>query len=1846
MKERRFLASLLAVLTIFNSIPIQATEINVPSSINVESEDTYEILEGSDSSWLSDSGSSLKFRVDADFSTFTGVVIDEEEVASDNYTAYEGSTVVELSNNYLSTLPFGSHTLTMNFSTGAGVDINFTTVDASNYIELTNSYASARFYESTGKLVVTEFYKNGSSKSSYPWYSYRGSITSVEFTNTVTFIGEDAFYGYTGLNSVTFSDTITSIGKQAFRECTGLVGDLVIPSSVTEIGKWAFMKCSGFSSLTLSDSLVTIVDQAFRECTGFKGDLIIPDSVVSIGDSAFYLCSGFDGRLVLSNSLTTIGGKAFWNCSGLTGDLIIPDSVTSLGDSAFLDCVGFNGSLKISNSVEVIGYNTFSGCTGLSGDLVIPDSVTTIHNYAFSNCLNIHNIKGGTNITTIDRYQPFYCSNYTWTSLDTTNEVLLNHSWGNDRRFFVKTVTFDSNGGSDVEVQEIKTYNGSAAVPTAPTKEGYAFKGWYSDEGLTTKYNFSYSVTEDITLYAKWIEVYTLSVTDNYYKNLDDYNNGIVETTSSRVSSLEEKDSQYSYSAVPTEGYLVYGDDSYSGTLSGDVPVVFNYIRGVDVKVYDEYYNENNDLVQSDLRISETIIAGSDYSYDALSPSGYEVEGSANYTGVALTNTEIRFVYKVPAYTITVIDEYQDSEGVVEKSDTRVEDILIRDTSYSYDALVVEGYSVESVTNYSGVASEDLTLTFVYKKIPVYTIKVVDEYLDAAGVVERSETRATDTYMKGESYSYDALKAEKYTVESDTNYSGVADRDLVIKFVYKKYPAYIVTVIDEYLYSDGTVERSETRKTETYFKDDSYSFDSINPVPEGYTLESNSNYTGVVNEDVTITFTYKKIPTYTITVIDEYYKFNGDLEKTETRESKVYMKDDAYSYDALSPEGYSVESATNYAGVATQDITLTFTYKKLPGTFTVTVVDEYLDTDGTLERTEVRLVETYTEGETYNHKPLDLVEYDYIRGSVPSGVVSKNVTLTFVYKKLPVYTLTVIDEYQDTDGTVIDSIVRSIDTYIKGSSYRYDALEFDAKVYELEGSSIRRDEIYGNKEVKFIYKKILYHTVTAYDHFYDTEGTEVAVIKRGSVTIKDRAYFSHSTEGDDYCLGGSLTGHYNEECTDWLWQKAYACDYSLPEDYDVSALCVDTPYEISDAYVHFKRVINGHNSDRSTFTNTETNTIGIANGLGTQSTRYNIYGDTEFHYYYCEVPEHTLTVVDHFGKLEDGIFVEDFQQSRGVVQAVRSPYIDWSDVSLSYTDRYTELHNITYSGKSVDGKPVQNGGNYYVYNYAVEDNRLVYDYLTSDAVAALNNNTVQGYRLSIRDSKVVLSSAPMLEDTVVDIYYLDTTPVYTITVKDNYYDEDGVTLLDSVVRCTDKYESGEEYSFDALNISGYTVSGVASHTGTAVMDMTLEFTYIKNEPEALPTYEITVKDNYYDVDGITLLDSVIRCHDTYEIGSSYSYDALELDGYTLSGVDNISGTVTNDVILEFSYIKNKEVNSYLLRITDNYYDSDNILIESVTREEKIVKEGTPYSYDALEIEGYHVSGTASYKGIVEAETILTFTYIKDKEIYNIKVLDNYYNTDGSLEKTDTRVDMEVEDGFVYNYQALKPDGYIITSATLYQGVVNEDLVLTFTYKKEAPTPEQEPTPEPTPEPSPEPQPVPEPTPVPNPEPEPEVNEYTITVIDKYIINTKSPDRYYISEGHVTDGVSYKTNFYSTNDNEVVVTVERFIRSKDTYVENTEYSYEALNQEGFNILGDEKVSGVVTEGKTIEFVYYKGFDSEEDIPDDLPNPEPVNAVVFPEPITGDEDSTFVALVFLIGSFAVLMLIQGIKKRKIA
>lgn len=84
-----------------------------------------------------------------------------------------------------------------------------------------------------------------------------------------------------------------------------------------------------------------------------------------------------------------------------------------------------------------------------------------------------------------------------------TSALTLFAKWSDSQSY---VVTFNSNKGTDVGTQTV-VLGAKLVEPSAPTRKGFAFGGWFKDAALTTKWNFDTDVVEsDLSLYAKWFE--------------------------------------------------------------------------------------------------------------------------------------------------------------------------------------------------------------------------------------------------------------------------------------------------------------------------------------------------------------------------------------------------------------------------------------------------------------------------------------------------------------------------------------------------------------------------------------------------------------------------------------------------------------------------------------------------------------------------------------------------------------------------------------------------------------------------------------------------------------------------------------------------------------------------------------------------------------------------------------------------------------------------------------------------------------------------------------------------------------------------------------------------------------------------------------------------------------------------------------------------------------------------------------------------------------------------------------------------------------------------------------------
>ncbi len=216
-----------------------------------------------------------------------------------------------------------------------------------------------------------------------------------EIANTVTSIGDDAFYRCNSLTSITIPESVTSIGSTAFFGCSSLKTAGPIGGGYDyefgwkeSIPAYAFRGCSSLTSITIPEGVTSIGDYAFRECSSLTR-ITIPEGVTSIVGYAFYGCSSLTS-ITIPNGVTNIGDYAFRECSRLMS-ITIPSGVTGIGDYVFYGCSSLT-SITIPSGVTSIGDYAFRECSSLTS-ITIPNGVTSIGDYAFRECSSLTSIK-------------------------------------------------------------------------------------------------------------------------------------------------------------------------------------------------------------------------------------------------------------------------------------------------------------------------------------------------------------------------------------------------------------------------------------------------------------------------------------------------------------------------------------------------------------------------------------------------------------------------------------------------------------------------------------------------------------------------------------------------------------------------------------------------------------------------------------------------------------------------------------------------------------------------------------------------------------------------------------------------------------------------------------------------------------------------------------------------------------------------------------------------------------------------------------------------------------------------------------------------------------------------------------------------------------------------------------------------------------------------------------------------------------------------------------------------------------------------------------------------------------
>ena len=157
-------------------------------------------------------------------------------------------------------------------------------------------------------------------------------LTSVTIPNSVTSIVKTAFLFCDGLTNI-----IVENGNSVYdsrENCNAIIvtatnalfvgcKNTIIPNSVTSIGDGAFWYCTGLTSVTIPNSVTSIGEYAFYSCSGLTS-VTIGNGVTSIGEYAFMYCDGLKEIYVKATTPPTINSSVFYGVPTASAILYVP----------------------------------------------------------------------------------------------------------------------------------------------------------------------------------------------------------------------------------------------------------------------------------------------------------------------------------------------------------------------------------------------------------------------------------------------------------------------------------------------------------------------------------------------------------------------------------------------------------------------------------------------------------------------------------------------------------------------------------------------------------------------------------------------------------------------------------------------------------------------------------------------------------------------------------------------------------------------------------------------------------------------------------------------------------------------------------------------------------------------------------------------------------------------------------------------------------------------------------------------------------------------------------------------------------------------------------------------------------------------------------------------------------------------------------------------------------------------------------------------------------------------------------------------------------------------------------
>ncbi|MCW3791083.1 S-layer homology domain-containing protein [Paenibacillus sp. LS1] len=249
--------------------------------------------------------------------------------------------------------------------------------------------------------------------------------------------------------------------------------------------QWEVVGNAGFSSGTLNSMSLAFDQQgvpytAFKNLVNFSMD---PQGVMMKLDGAQW---------------TVVGGKPY--SAGQINESSLAFGPNGMPYVAYADNTKGNKMTVMTLSTEhSVTYNANGATTGsVPVDSQKYEKDTTVTVLDNSGVLEKEDYQFTGWNTSADGSGTSYSAADTFSMND--SDVTLYAQW---QPLYVN-ISFESNGGTEIDNQKVD-YNSSAVNPDAPEKAGYTFSGWYQDSQLQQTFDFTTNLTQNITLYAKWM---------------------------------------------------------------------------------------------------------------------------------------------------------------------------------------------------------------------------------------------------------------------------------------------------------------------------------------------------------------------------------------------------------------------------------------------------------------------------------------------------------------------------------------------------------------------------------------------------------------------------------------------------------------------------------------------------------------------------------------------------------------------------------------------------------------------------------------------------------------------------------------------------------------------------------------------------------------------------------------------------------------------------------------------------------------------------------------------------------------------------------------------------------------------------------------------------------------------------------------------------------------------------------------------------------------------------------------------------------------------------------------------